>query len=305
MLMMLLHYRSVMCQNVDKQKPFLNALSSYARMRDMNTQNTAHTHQGTTDVSGLSSEDDGSQPHLVSYGWQPVQFDSIGDKGSASSSRMNACQHREVREYSTGEEIANSITHGIGVALAIIAIPVTVVLAVKHGGGGVALAAALIYSISMLLEYTASTMYHALTNRSAKKVFKVIDHASIYLFIAGSYTPYCLLTLGNSQGICLCAGVWILALVGVAIEAFWVFRPRWVSAVIYLLLGWCVILYLPPLIANLALPGLILLAVGGVCYSIGCVFYVLKKIPYMHSVFHLWVLAGSILQFLSIVFYVF
>ena len=183
------------------------------------------------------------------------------------------------------------------------AIPICVVIAVSHGGG-VALAAALIYTISMLLEYLASTLYHALVPLPAKKVFKVLDHSAIYLFIAGSYTPFCLITLANSNGLFLCIGVWALAIVGIAFEAFWVYRPRWISAVIYLLLGWCVVGFLPALVSSLAFPGLMLLLAGGICYSIGCVFYVLKKIPYMHTVFHLWVLAGSILQFLSIVLYV-
>ncbi|MDO5358003.1 MAG: hemolysin III family protein [Slackia faecicanis] len=210
---------------------------------------------------------------------------------------------KNVREYTVGEEIANSISHGIGALLAIAAIPICVVTAVSHGGG-VALAAALIYTISMLLEYVASTLYHALVPIPAKKVFKVIDHSAIYLFIAGSYTPFCLITLADSNGMLLCLAVWALAIVGVALEAFWVFRPRWISAVIYLLLGWCVVGFLPPLIASLPFPGLMLLLAGGICYSIGCIFYVLKKVPYMHTVFHVWVLAGSVLQFLSIVLYV-
>ncbi len=210
---------------------------------------------------------------------------------------------KNVREYTVGEEIANSISHGIGAALAVAAIPISIVVAVSHGGG-VALAAALIYTISMLLEYTASTLYHALVPAPAKRVFKILDHSAIYLFIAGSYTPYCLITLAGSGGMWLCVGVWALAIVGMALEAFWVFRPRWVSVVIYLLLGWCVVGFLPALVANLATPGLILLLAGGICYSIGCVFYVLKKVRFMHTVFHLWVLAGSVLQFLSIVLYV-
>ena len=296
--------RFLLCQNVDNDNPRNARVCTYARMSDMETNRTSHT-QGDSGTPGRKPQgEEGPEFSTVSYGWQPVQFASIDEASATPGTHMNARQNHDVREYSTGEEIANSITHGLGIALAVAAIPITVVLAVKHGGG-IALAAALIYSISMLMEYTASTMYHALTNRPAKKVFKVIDHASIYLFIAGSYTPYCLLTLANDQGLMLCIGVWVLAIVGVAVEAFWVFRPRWISAVIYLLLGWCVVWFLPPLIANLALPGLVLLAAGGVCYSIGCIFYVLKKIPYMHSVFHLWVLAGSILQFLSIVFYVF
>ena len=115
-------------------------------------------------------------------------------------------RHKKVREYSVGEEIGNSITHGVGAALAIAAIPISIVRAVGDGAG-VLLAAALIYSISMLMEYLASTLYHALAVDGAKRVFKVIDHAAIYLFIAGSYTPYCLVTLSESGGMYLCAFV--------------------------------------------------------------------------------------------------
>lgn len=227
---------------------------------------------------------------------------------AAGASRVPSRRNRSesskpVREYTLGEEIFNAVSHGVGAALAIAAIPISVVVAVSHGGGAL-LAAALIYTISMLLEYLASTLYHAIAAPRAKRVFKVIDHAAIYLFIAGSYTPFCLVTLAGDGGMVLCGIVWALAVVGIAVEAFWVFRPRWVSVAIYLLLGWCVVWFLPPLVENLATPGLVLLAAGGVCYTVGCAFYIAKKIPYMHSVFHLWVLAGSVLQFLSIVLYV-
>ena len=210
---------------------------------------------------------------------------------------------RRVREYTLGEEIANSVTHGIGAALAIAALPILIVTAVSRGGG-LELAAALIYGITMLLEYLMSTLYHAISAEKAKRVFKVLDHSFIYLFIAGTYTPFCLITLADSGGLILGAVVWILAIAGVACEAFWVFRPRWISAVLYLALGWCVVWFLPALIAALPTPGWVLLLVGGVCYSAGCVFYVLKKVRYMHSIFHLWVLAGSICQFLAIVLFV-
>lgn len=264
---------------------------------------------------GSSSEprkDTADASASASHAWQISSFGDIRDLPASSvaseelskARRLSArSKKKPVREYTVGEEIANSISHGIGAALAVAAIPICIVVAVSHGGG-VALAAALIYTISMLLEYLASTLYHALVPLPAKKVFKVLDHSAIYLFIAGSYTPFCLITLADSNGLLLCIGVWALAIVGIAFEAFWVYRPRWISAVIYLLLGWCVVGFLPPLINNLAFPGLMLLLAGGISYSIGCVFYVLKKIPYMHTVFHLWVLAGSILQFLSIVLYV-
>ena len=228
---------------------------------------------------------------------------SSATKDRKASSNRAEKPAKNIYEYTLGEEIANSITHGLGAALAIAAIVICVVTAVSHGGG-IRLAAALIYSISMLLEYLASTLYHALRPEGAKRVFKVLDHSGIYLFIAGTYTPFCLVTLMNSHGILLCAIVWTLAVVGIALEAFWVFRPRWVSAAIYLLMGWCVVAFLPDLIANLPTPGLILLVAGGVCYSIGCIFYVLKKVKFMHTVFHVWVLAASVLQFLAVVLFV-
>ena len=210
---------------------------------------------------------------------------------------------RTVREYSLGEEVANAVTHGVGAGLAIAALVLCVVFAARSGQS-LHVAVALVYSITMLLEYVMSTLYHALTNESAKHVFKVLDHSCIYLYIAGSYTPYCLITLADCNGMYLCVFVWAVALVGVAIEAFWVFRPRWIAAVIYLLLGWSVVFFLPALAARLPFMGMLLLVLGGGCYTLGCLFYVLKKVPYMHSVFHLFVLAGSAFQFFSILLFV-
>ena len=208
-----------------------------------------------------------------------------------------------VRQYAQGEEIANSVSHGIGALLAIVALPILIVISLQSGGG-IYLFAALIYGISMFLEYVMSTLYHALTNETAKKVFKVLDHSFIYLFIAGTYTPFCLITLAETNGMYLCIFVWIVAFIGVACEAFWVFRPRWVSVLIYLLMGWSIIIFIPTLIELLPTEGLWLLFAGGICYSLGCIFYVLKKVPYMHSLFHLWILAGSVCHFFAIAFYV-
>ncbi|MEG0758686.1 MAG: hemolysin III family protein, partial [Raoultibacter sp.] len=190
-----------------------------------------------------------------------------------------------------------------GILLAIVAIPILVTVALDKGGE-IRLFAALVYAITMVLEYTMSTLYHAIAAEKAKRIFKILDHSCIYLFIAGSYTPFCLVSLADSGGVWLCAFVWTVALIGVACEAFWVFRPRWISAALYLLLGWSVIWFIPALLEALPATGLWLLVGGGLCYSVGCIFYVLKKIPYMHSIFHLWVLAGSICQFIAIAFYV-
>lgn len=210
---------------------------------------------------------------------------------------------RSAREYSLGEEIANSVTHGIGAALAVAALVLLIVKSVLDGGG-ILLFAALVYGISLLLEYLMSTLYHAIAHEGAKRVFKVLDHSCIYLLIAGSYTPFCLVTLGSSGGVWLAVFVWAVTAAGVACEAFWTFRPRWVSAVLYVLLGWSVVFFIPQLWDLMAPVGFWLLAAGGLSYTVGAVFYVLKKVPYMHSIFHVFVLAGSILQFFSIYLFV-
>ena len=280
----------------------------------MNASTTSDAKGARSTGSGRSAESPSSvvpeTEHRPAPGWTPSQF-KPNDYASMHAlrnevSHTSACatnKARDIREYKLGEENANSVTHGLGALLAIAAIPILVVRALDDGGG-IYLFAALVYTLTMLLEYTMSTLYHAIAVDRAKRVFKVLDHSCIYLFIAGSYTPFCLISLADSGGVWLRAFVWLVALAGVACEAFWVFRPRWVSAVLYLLMGWCVIWFLPALIEAIPGPGLWLLVGGGICYSIGCIFYVLKKVPYMHSLFHLWVLAGSVLQFLAIFLYV-
>ena len=214
-----------------------------------------------------------------------------------------ASKKRNVREYTLGEEIANSITHGIGAGLAIAALVLLIVKSV-FDGGGIYLAAALIYGICLLVEYLMSTLYHALAPEGAKRVFKVLDHSCIYLLIAGTYTPYCLIKLEPKGGFWLFIAVCVMALIGVACEAFWTFRPRWVSAAIYVIMGWCIVAFLPALFSNMDAVGFWLLLSGGLSYTVGAVFYIFKKVKFMHSIFHLFVLAGSILQFFSIYFFV-
>lgn len=208
-----------------------------------------------------------------------------------------------VREYTLGEEIANSITHGIGAGLSVAALVLLIVKSVADGAG-LLLLSALFFGIALLVEYLMSTMYHAIAHEGAKRVFKVLDHSCIYLLIAGTYTPYCLVTLLPQGGFWLFLIVWAMALIGIAFEAFWTFRPRWVSAVIYIVMGWCIIAFMPALYATLDPVGFWLLLAGGLSYTLGAVFYVLKKVRFMHSVFHVFVLAGSILQFFSIYLFV-
>jgi len=214
------------------------------------------------------------------------------------------------RAYTLGEEIANSIIHGLGVALSIAALTMLIVFAVQAGNGW-ALGAGIVYGVSLVLEYTASTLYHSFPQPRVKHVFKILDHAGIYLLIAGTYTPFCLITLRDASlgpvshvGLWLFGIVWVLTIVGISTEAFWTYRPRWLSAVVYLIMGWLVGITIQPLIANIAPAGLWLLVAGGLCYTVGTIFYVLKKVRYMHAIWHVFVLAGSILHFIAVLVFV-
>lgn len=213
-------------------------------------------------------------------------------------------QTRHGHGYSLGEEIANAITHGVGAALSIAALVALIFIAATWGNGW-HLASAIVYGTTMFLLYIASTLYHAITHPGARRVFKVIDHAGIYLLIAGTYTPFTLVTIRDDGGWWLFTVVWALAVAGISLEAFWVNRPKWVSAVVYLGMGWLALFAIKPITENLAPGGVWLLIGGGLAYSLGTVFYVLKKVKWMHPVWHLWVLAGSVLHFLAVMLYVF
>jgi hemolysin III len=207
------------------------------------------------------------------------------------------------RSYSLGEEIANAITHGLGVGLSIAALVLLVLVAATKGNGW-HLASSIVYGVTLLLLYLASTLYHSIPGEKARHVFKIIDHSAIYMLIAGTYTPFTLVTLRDSGGWWLFGIVWSLAAAGIALEAFWVYRPKWVSAAVYLGMGWLVVTAIGPLIANLPAPGVWLLAAGGLAYTFGTIFYILKRIPYMHAVWHLFVLAGSVCHFLAVMLFV-
>jgi hemolysin III len=212
-------------------------------------------------------------------------------------------QTADRRPYTLGEEIANSLTHGFGTALAIAALVILVAFAAL-ADDGYKLASAIVYGITLVLLYAASTLYHALPQPRVKRLFKILDHCSIYLLIAGTYTPFCLVTLRDANGWWLFGVIWGVAIAGIALEAFWVDRPRWISALLFLGMGWLVVTSIGPLADNLAPGGLWLLVAGGLAYTVGTVFYVLERIHYMHAVWHLWVLLGSVLHFLAVLLYV-
>lgn len=216
---------------------------------------------------------------------------------------MTAQPSRAAREYSVGEEIANAVTHGLGVVFSIVALTLMVGAAALRGDGW-SLASGIVFGITLLTLYTASTLYHAIPHPGARHIFKVIDHAAIYLLIAGSYTPFCLGPLRAAGGWWLFGIVWGLAVIGVSAEAFWTYRPRWLSAAVYLLMGWLVIFMIKPVSQALPGPGLWLLVSGGLSYTLGTAFYILKRVPYFHAVWHLWVLGGSVCHFLAVLMYV-
>jgi len=212
-------------------------------------------------------------------------------------------QADKVRAYTLGEEIANSVIHGLGIGLSVAALVILVAFAVLEDDP-FKLASAIVYGITLVLEYTASTLYHSFPQPKVKHLFKIFDHCGIYLLIAGTYTPFCLVTLRDANGWLLFGVIWGLAVLGIAFEAFWPYRPRWLSALIYLGMGWMVVLSMGPLVDNLAPAGIWLLVAGGLAYTVGTVFYVMKRVKYMHAVWHVFVLAGSVCHFLSVLIFV-
>lgn len=220
-------------------------------------------------------------------------------------------EHRiSIPDYTLAEELMNSITHGIGSLLGIAALVLCVVLSVLHGNTWAVVSSA-IYGSALIILYTISSVYHALKINKAKRVFRVIDHCSIYLLIAGTYTPYTLVALRNesvwglSPGWILFGIVWGAAAMGIVFNAVDLKKFRVVSMVTYIAMGWVIVLASAPLARVLDRTGIGLLFAGGVVYTVGAMFYAAgKKIRFMHSLFHVFVLAGSVLHFFSILLYV-
>ena len=204
--------------------------------------------------------------------------------------------------YTLGEEIANAVTHGIASALAIAAAVVIIVAAAKTRDPWKIVSAS-IYGFSLILLYTMSTLYHSFPVGKTKSVFRVFDHASIFILIAGSYTPFTLVTLRGPIGWVLFGITWGSAIIGVALNAISVDRFDKLSLVCYIASGWCVLFTIKPLIETLAFNGLMLLVAGGVMYTIGIIFYKLRH-KYMHSIWHVFVFLGSLFQYFCILFYV-
>ncbi len=206
------------------------------------------------------------------------------------------------RLYSLGEEIANSVTHGIGAGLSIAGLTLLVALAAWYGTPRQVISFS-IYGATLIILYLASTLYHSFQHPKVKQVFRVIDHASIFLLIAGTYTPFLLVGIRSTWATVLLVIVWGLALLGASFKALFIHRFQKLSVLAYILMGWLSVVAIRELFANIPPGGLILLAVGGVIYTLGVIFYALKKVPYMHAVWHLFVLGGSICHYLAVLLY--
>ncbi|MEC9364309.1 MAG: PAQR family membrane homeostasis protein TrhA [Sinimarinibacterium flocculans] len=205
--------------------------------------------------------------------------------------------------YSLGEEIAHASTHGLGVVLSIVGLTVLVARASLYGDAW-HITAVSIFGATLVLMYTASTLYHSIPLPRTKRVLRVIDHSLIYFLIAGTYTPFTLVTLHGPWGWSLFGVTWGLAIAGVGFKILATGKFEKLSLAIYLGMGWCAIAAVKPLLQNLETGGLILMLAGGLVYSGGVAFYVWEKLRYHHAIWHLFVLAGSILHFFAVLFYV-
>jgi len=215
----------------------------------------------------------------------------------------DATHHGREKLYPLGEEIAHAVTHGLGAVLAIAGLTVLVAYATLYGDSRHIVGSA-IFGSTLVLMYTASTLYHSIPLPRARKVLRIIDHTMIFFLIAGSYTPFTLVTLNGRWGWILFGITWGLALAGVVFKVFTAGRFRKLSLAIYLGMGWCAIVAIRPLIETLATGGLVLLVIGGLCYTGGVVFYVRERLRYHHAIWHVFVLAGSAFHYFAVLFYV-
>ncbi|MFE8702122.1 hemolysin III family protein [Cytobacillus sp. FJAT-54145] len=205
--------------------------------------------------------------------------------------------------FSIKEEIANSITHGIGFLLSIPALVILIVFAAKTGDPW-RVVSFTIFGVTMLLLYLFSTLLHSIQHKKAKDFFEIMDHSAIYLLIAGTYTPFVLVSIRGGLGWTLFGIVWGLAVLGVIFKFFFVKKFIVLSTIIYVIMGWLIIIGIKPLYSILGNSGFMLLFVGGILYTLGSVFYVFQKIPYFHAIWHLFVIAGSASMYFCVLFYV-
>ncbi|WP_018883535.1 PAQR family membrane homeostasis protein TrhA [Paenibacillus massiliensis] len=204
--------------------------------------------------------------------------------------------------YNRREELANAITHGIGAALSVAALVLLIVFASSQGTAWHVVSFT-IYGVTMLLLYTNSMLLHSFKEGKVKDLFEFFDHSCIYLFIAGTYTPFLLTALRGTLGWTLFGIIWGIAVAGVIFKVFFTKRFLFMSTAFYIAMGWLIVIAWNPLVATIPHGGIMLLVGGGIMYTLGTIFYVWKAFPYHHAVWHLFVLGGSILHFFAVLLY--
>jgi len=209
----------------------------------------------------------------------------------------------QVARYSTAEEIANSITHGVGLLLAMAGLATLVAFAVLRGTAWHIVGCS-IFGATLVLSYLTSTLYHSIPSVRAKSILRIFDHCAIFLLIAGTYTPLMLVNLRGPWGWSILGVVWGIATLGIVFKVTMLRKWTVVSVVLYVAMGWVVVVATKPLLSAVAPGGLLLLLLGGLAYTGGVIFYGLRRMPYHHAVWHLFVLAGSVLHFFAVLFYV-
>jgi hemolysin III len=212
---------------------------------------------------------------------------------------MNA----ETKFYSPLEERINILSHAVGLLLSMVATVLLVTRASSYGNAWHIVSVA-IFGASLIALYAASTTYHSATRADLRARLRVIDHATIYILIAGTYTPFSLITLNGAVGWTIFAFSWGMAIIGIILKLFFTGRFNLVSTLMYVFMGWIIIFAVKPLIANLSPEGLFWLVAGGLSYTIGAIIYSIKKVPLNHAIFHLFVLGGSICHFVAVYFYI-
>ncbi len=210
---------------------------------------------------------------------------------------------KEIKYYSPIEEKINIVSHAAGFILSIVALVFLVTHANRHGGVWHIVSFS-IFGTSLILLYAASTFYHSAKNPELRNRLKIIDHASIYVLIAGTYTPFTLVTLKGAIGWVIFGISWGMALTGIILKLFFTGRYNLISTLMYVLMGWLIVFAIKPLINNLPSGGLPWLVAGGISYTIGAILYSIKQIKFNHAIFHMFVLMGSFCHFMSVFFYV-
>lgn len=206
-------------------------------------------------------------------------------------------------QYSPLEEIFNGVTHGIGILISLAGMILMIVFSCIYGNVN-HIVSCTIFGLTLVMLYTASTLYHSFKKPNLKHIFKICDHSCIYVLIAGTYTPFLLVTIRGVLGWTLFAVVWSLTAAGILFKVFFVYRFKIVSTIAYVLMGWIIIFAIKPLLQSLPEGGVILLVAGGLAYTLGTVFYAWEKLPFNHAIWHLFVLGGSVCHCLAVMFYV-